>query len=228
MEDKFFLNAVYKGRSSNAIKLGTVLTLGRFWVRPSGCHTIYRGQDSVMDYDNVQAVMDIDDTSVSIDAQALPASTIWDYRRRQCSDCGLESGDSPGCIVVVNADGDIIGNSPNAPRNLRIEQVAGGKLRLRWRYFATNQEIAATGFKVYMDSGAGFDFDSPLATVSYNRKVEFTWLSETLTHGALYSFVVRSYATDAGESNNSNKVSAIADSQGPTAATGLSISWEEN
>jgi len=228
MESKFFLNAVYNGRNANAIKLGTILTLGRFWVRPSGCHTLYSGQDGVMDYDTVQAVMDIDDETISLAGQILPPDTIWHYIRRQCSDCGLESSDSPRCVIAIDSNGDMVGSTPNAPTNLRIEQIIGGKLQLRWRYMPTDQQTKPTGFYIYIDSGSGFDFDSPHATVLYNRAVEHVWQSVALTHGTLYRFVVRSYTTDAGQDNNSNIVSAVADSQGPVAASGLNISWEEN
>lgn len=227
MESKFFQNAVFIGLSANAIKLGTILTLGQFWVRPSGCHIIYRGQDGAMNYNDIQAVMNIADEDVFINAQTLPPNTIWHYIRRQCSDCGLESPDSPPCIVVINADGDMISNTPNTPVNLIIEQLAGGKLRLRWRYFETGQEVIPTSFKIFMDSGDGFDFDSPIATVPYRRAVEHSWTSDTLIHGQRYKFIVQSYAANAGQSNNTNFVFAIADAVGPPAANGLTINWEE-
>lgn len=227
MENKFFQDSIYKGRTLNAIKLGTILTLGRFWLRPSGCHTVYSGQDGKFDYDNVQAVMDIGDTTVSIATQDLPPDTIWHYIRRQCSDCGLESGDSPVCVVVINSAGEMIGSTPNAPANLIIEQVVGGKFRLRWRYFITEQEVKPTGFHIYIDSGSGFDFAVPDATAKYRRAVEHNWLSSAYSHGQTCRFVVRSYTADAGEDNNYNIASAVADAQGPQAATGLNISWEE-
>ena len=188
---------------------------------------IYRGQDGIIDYENIITAMGINDSQVIISNQNLPPNTIWHYIRRLVSDCDLESPDSPPCIVVVDSEGDIIGNTPNIPQNIIIEQLAGGKLKLRWRYFKTGQEIVPTGFKIFMDDGDGFDFDSPIATVPYRGAVEHSWTSDALTHGQRYKFIVQSYAANAGQSNNTNFVFALADAQGPPAASNLSISWEE-
>jgi hypothetical protein len=226
MELKFFQSALFKGRTPNAIKLGTILMLGRFWLRPSGCHTIYRGQDGIINYDDIQAVMGIDDDEITVPAQELAAGTNWHYVRRQCSGCGLESADSPAAVIAINPAGDYIGQLPNNPQTITAELVAGGKIRLRWRYVKKGQEIAPSGFKIYINDGSGFDFENPDATVPYRGSVEYTWLSDALTHGRRYKFAVRSYALNAGATNNTDFVAAIADSQGPAAASGLEISWQ--
>ena len=51
METKFLKAALFGGMTADAFKLGTVLSLGWFWLRTAGCHIIYRGQDGVFDYD---------------------------------------------------------------------------------------------------------------------------------------------------------------------------------
>lgn len=188
---------------------------------------LYRGQDGIIDYNNIVAGMDEDDVSISIPNQALPPNTIWDFVRRRVSLCNLESADSPACRVIIDSNGDMLGQTPNKPLNLTIEKLAGAKLKLRWRYTRLGEEIAPTGFNIYMDSGDGFDFDTPADMVSFNRGVEFSWISDELVNGQTYRFCVRSYRTDAGESQNTNFVSAEADSQGPDAITDLQASWEE-
>jgi hypothetical protein len=160
---------------------------------------IYRGQDGVFEETPV-AVMALDESQVSIPDQYLPPDTIWHYiRRRVSGDCELESPDSPVCIVRINSDGDMIGNIPNAPTNLAAEGLADGKVKLRWRYAPFDEEFAPAGFHIYIDSGAGFDFATPDATVLYRgggpKAGEFEWTSESLTHGELYRFCVRSYRT---------------------------------
>ena len=194
-----------------------------------GIMRVYRGQDGNIDYASPVAEMGLDESQVSISNQSLPAKTIWHYIRRQVSGCGLESLDSSACVVVIDANGDMIGNTPNPPLSARIEKLAGGKLKLRWHYTKIQEEIAPTGFNIYMDSGAGFDFNTPTATVLYARggDGEFSWTSDPLTHGQVYRFCVRSYRTGAGESGNTNFVAAAADSVGPAAITGLRTSWEE-
>lgn len=193
------------------------------------CHLIYRGQDGNMNYDTIQAVMEREALQVAIPNQALPANTIWHYIRRQVSGCGLESDDSPACVVIIDENGEMIGNTPNPPQSLTIEGLSGGRLKLRWRYTPIREEITPTAFKIYMDSGEGFDFGSPVATVSYGLGGfgEFVWTSDALTHGQRYRFCVRSYRADAGESSNTNFVATIADSEGPDAIVDLQASWKE-
>lgn len=189
---------------------------------------IYRGQDGDIDYGSAVATMDLTDTEVEISDQALPADTIWHYVRRQVSECALESDPSDPCIVRIDADGDMILNTPNIPDSLTVEQVAAAKLKVRWRYSELAQEIAPTGFRIFIDSGAGFDFDTPDATVAFalGGGPEFSWTSGTLSDGTTYKFCVRAYTTDAGESQNTAFVSAVAVSTGPSGLTGVTSSWE--
>lgn len=228
MEFRFLRQALFAGRSATAVRLGTILTLGRLWARTERCHTVYRGQDGELDYTDVQAVMESAASEASLAGQDLPPGTMWHFVRRQVSHCGLESADSPVTRVSIDSAGDMIPATPNEPLSLQAEQVAGGRIKLRWRYVTAGQEISPTGFRVYADSGSGFDFDSPDATVAYGLggNGQFEWLSGALSDGQLYKFCVRSYATAGGETINSNYVSAVADSGGPDAATGLAATWE--
>ncbi len=189
---------------------------------------IYRGQDGDIDYDSAVATMDLTDTEVQIAAQALPANTIWHYVRRQRSECALESDPSDPCIVRIDADGDMILDTPNTPDSQAVEQVAAAKLKVRWRYSELAQEIVPTGFRIYIDSGTGFDFDTPDATVAFalGGGPEFSWTSSALNDGQTYKFCVRAYTTGSGETQNTAFVSAVAKSSGPSALTGVTGSWE--
>ena len=226
MDAKFF-DSLFEGDSANGVKLGMGLTGGDFWPRPNGCHCVYRGQQGHIDYDSIQAVMSLTDSQISIINQALPANTIWHYIRRQVSGCGLESDDSPACVVIIDSDGNMAGNTP--PFDLTITKLSNGRFKLQWRYIRSRTEIEPTGFKIYVDSGSGFDFNSPADTVSYTSGVggEFEWISDPLINDKLYRFCVRSYRTGAGESQNTNFVAAIADAVGPDAITNLIAAWEE-
>jgi len=160
-------------------------------------HNVYRGQDGNIDYENCLAFMDLEDSQVSVLNQDLPPDTIWHFIRRQVSECDLESEDSPACVIVVNSAGDMVGDVPNPPLDLAIEGLSGGCFKLRWRYTTIGEELAPTGFNIYMDSGEGFDFNSPIATVPYGLGGfgEFEWISDPLTPGQRYRFCVRSYWT---------------------------------
>lgn len=194
---------------------------------------IYRGQDGYIDYDTIVTIMEAADTQVSIPGEDLPANTIWHYVRRAVASCGLESESSPPCVVRIDAAGEVIGLTPNPPQNLQAEQVAGGKIKLTWRYSTSGQVTPPTAFKVYIDSGSGFDFETADATVTVTLPLQgvagdpqITWTSDALTDGQLYKFCVRSYAST-GESQNTNAVSAYADSTGPAGISTVISSWQE-
>ncbi len=189
---------------------------------------IYRGQDGSIDYSTAVATMDLTDTEVQIAAQDLPVNTIWHYVRRQLSECALESDPSDPCLVQIDADGEMILDTPNIPDSAAVEQVAGAKLKVRWRYSELAQEIAPTGFRLYIDAGSGFDFDTPDATVAFalGGGPEFSWTSGALNDGQTYKFVVRAYRTGSGETQNTSFLSAVARSSGPSGLTGVTGSWE--
>ncbi len=189
---------------------------------------VYRGQDGDIDYDTAVATMDLADTEVQIPDQSLPADTIWHYARRQLSECALESDPSDPCIVRIDADGDMILDTPNIPDSVAVEQVAGAKLKVRWRYSELYQEIAPTGFRIYIDSGTGFDFDTPDDTAAFalGGGPEFSWTSSALNDGQIYKFCVRAYTTNYGETQNVSFVSGVAKSSGPSGLTGITSSWE--
>jgi concanavalin A-like lectin/glucanase superfamily protein len=129
---------------------------GDFWSLLDGCHAVYRGQNGNIDYTEVQALMGIDDSEVTIDYQDLPPGTSWDYIRQQVSGCGLASEDSvPICKILIDENGDAFAEVPNPPLSLTATAVAGGKIKLRWRYSAVNQKIKPTCFNVYYDDGLG-------------------------------------------------------------------------
>jgi len=161
-------------------------------------YRIYRGQDGNFDYGNPVAEMALEDTQVFIPNQDLPPDTIWYYIRRRVADCcGKESPDGPVCIVRIDSNGNMIGSIPNAPVDLVAKGLSNGRVKLRWRYVRIDEEIAPTGFHIYIDSGSGFDFDNPDATIPYHhggaRSGEFDWTSDPLTHGEIYRFCVRVY-----------------------------------
>lgn len=186
---------------------------------------VYRGQDGDIDYESPVGVMGLDDTQISLTGQDLPAGTAWHYVRRHVKGCcGKESPDSPVCIVRIGPDGELLGEKPNPPDDMSAEAVAGGKIRLRWRYHTAGQETPPAGFVIYRDA-----LDVPIAAVPAGSGLRgsYAWVSGALTHGQVYKWCVRAYSAAGDLSDNSAFVGAVADSQGPTAVTNLAAEWEE-
>lgn len=189
-------------------------------------YNVYRGQDGIIDYNNPVAQMLVGDSRVVIPNQSLPANTIWHYVRRQVRPCcGKESQDSPVCIIVIDANGDMIGLTPNPPIQLTIEQLNGGAFRIRWVYYTDDQESAPTGFNVYADSGLGFVL---IDTVSYQAgQSRYSYDSQAYPHLTAVKWLVKSYLTNGGESINAGFAVAVADAQGPSASINMIASYEE-
>ena len=221
MDSKFLKDALFGGMTGNAIKLGTVLSLGWFWIRTERCYTIYHGLDGVIDHDNVVAVMNDDAEQVSISVAILAGGEEnGSFVRRHVSHCGLESGDSP--IYTIP-------DAPNVPIQIEAEPLAGGAVKIRFWYPPVNQIREPDGFNIYIaEGGVDFDYDSPTGVVSYGKvgKREFYYDSDPLVHGTCYKAVVRAYC-DAGESLDSAVISFVADAVGPDAITGLAATWED-
>jgi hypothetical protein len=196
----------------------------------SGPILVFRGQDGKIDYDNHVAVMQENDTQLILTNHKLPPNTIWHYVRcRVAMCCGKRSDPSPPCIVRIDADGNMIGLSPNAPFGLMATPLAGGKIKVRWQYSRYRQEIPPTGFRIYMCDGGPLDFTNDLIdSVDYGGSKHYTWLSDELLNGTTYKFTVRAYRSGEGESQNTNFVSATADSEGPPALSGLILNYSQN
>ena len=65
MEERWLKEALFSGHTAKASKLGTVLTLGWFWVRVHGCTVLYRGVSmDEIDFSNVLAVTEIDSDQI--------------------------------------------------------------------------------------------------------------------------------------------------------------------
>ncbi len=184
-----------------------------------------------MNYTTPVGTMDLADTQVTIPAQNLTPGTRWVYvRRRKASDCSVESPDSPSCEVRIADDGDMIPDAPNTPSNLMAEPIAAGSIRLRWRYCEIRQAVTPTAFRIYIDSGSGFNFATPSSTLTYSfgGGGEFTKTITGLTAGIRHRFCVRAYnGTTGGETQNTNSVAATPVSAGPTGLPTPIVSVEE-
>ncbi|MFA5187008.1 MAG: hypothetical protein WC551_11050 [Patescibacteria group bacterium] len=187
-------------------------------------YNIYRGRDGVIDYETPVATMTLADTEVEIEDQDLPPNSIWHYVRRQVrDDCGLESEDSPVCIVYIDELGDMRSAAPNPPTDLIAELAAGGKVRLRWRYSSVGAECSPDGFAIFQSTDGVFS-ETPTALVAggISPGNEFLWLSDALSEGYLYRFIIKSYSNiTGGISQPSAVVIAAPGSTGPPAIANL-------
>jgi len=189
-------------------------------------YDIYRGQDGRINYETPVATMWPGQEVVEIADQDLPANTTWHYVRRavRLCCCGKESDDSHACIVRIASDGQSIGPSPNPPTDILAEPIAGGAIRLRWRYEPGGQAVAPETFSISLDT---LDNEVGVVPAGFAIGGVYVWLSEPFEHGRLVRLCVRSAGRDGARSSNTYFVSAVADAQGPEAIHGLLVEVDD-
>ena len=202
--DKCFLKeALFGGMSANAFKLGTVLTLGWFWTRDTGCSVLYRPADMEQtDSAQVLAVADLDAGTIS-PPDYLPHNDNENYFYvvRRINGCGYQEYTTAAAAKVsIDADGNLAEPQPNKIFAGRAEQTDGNKVRLIWYYCPVGQKTGPARFFIYCDGGAGqIDYENPIAEIDYDRRRFYSYETGALGAGR-YLFAVR--AADAGGIEN--------------------------
>lgn len=194
METKFLKEALFGGMTSNAFKLGTVLSVGWFWMRRGGCTVLYRGGSFwSVDFGNVVAVTAADDNRISPPAylQHEPGGTYF-YVVRRANCCGyLEQGLQGVVRVTIDAEGYLSKPGPNVVFGLKTGQVGAGCVRLSWYYCPLEQQSEPVGFRIYTDAGSGeIDYENAAGVVEYEGKGFYSYQSDELGDGR-YRFAVR-------------------------------------
>ena len=218
MESKWQKDSLFVGFTPNAFKLGTVLTLGWFWPRITGCCLLYRGfsMESI-DLDNVLTVSELDCQTIQPPSYLSHASsTIYFYVVRKANQCGDEEKTlAAAAKVVIDADGNLALVEPNDLFQITAEQSDSDKVNLLWRYFALNQNSKPDCFKIYSNNGNGqIDYQTPIAQVDYTGPVFYEYETTALQPGT-YLFAVRAEDTDGTDDGSFAKVKIQLDTSTP-------------
>jgi len=216
METRFLKEALYGGMTANAFKLGTVLTLGWFWPRVSGCSMLYRGFSiDTIDFDKILAVGEIAASQISPpNYVAHEASTMYFYVVRRVNNCGDEEQTLAAAVkVVIDADGNLAMAEPNDIFLMRADQVDDDKVKLIWFYCSLEQKSKPVRVKIYYDNGTGqVDYQNAIATIRYAGRKFYSYQTNTLQAGK-YLFVIRTEDTNGTDDGSfaEVKVRVIAD-----------------
>ena len=194
IEAKWLIGALFGGMTANAFKLGTVLSLGWFWMRRSGCSALYRGPSmSQIDFANVLAVAAQDAGSISPPVYVPhDGGSTYFYVIRRFNNCGYQERTLAAAVKVsMDAEGGLVEPQPNNVFASRARQVDSNKVRLTWYYCPLEQESEPACFKVYYDSGTGqIDYENAITTVNYEGRKFYSYQSNALD-AARYLFAIR-------------------------------------
>lgn len=187
MEIHWLKEAVFAGQTSNAFKLGTVLTLGWFWPRVAGCSILYRGGSiETIDFTNILAVAKADASQIQPPNYLQHSSnSTYFYVIRRANNCGAQEYTLAASVKLsIDADGEMAKPRPNSILAARAEQIAGSKIQLLWFYCPIEQESQPINFKIYYDGGIGqIDYGNPIASIRYIGRMFYNYRSNTLAAG---------------------------------------------
>jgi hypothetical protein len=194
MEIHWLREALFAGQTSNAFKLGTVLTLGWFWTRIAGCSILYRGGSiETIDFTNILAVVEADTSQIQPPNYLQHSSnTTHFYVIRRTNNCGAQEYTLVASVkLLIDADGEMAKPRPNSILAARAKQIAGNKVQLLWFYCPIEQKSRPTHFKLYYDSGAGqIDYENAIASTSYVGRLFYSYVSDMLNEGT-YLFAIK-------------------------------------
>lgn len=222
VELNWLAEALFNGMTANALKLGTALTLGRFWIRVAGCSALYRGPGmEQIDFEAVLAVAERDACEIS-PPDYLPhnSSSTYFYVVRRYNHCGYQEHTlAAAAKVSLDAEGEIDKLQPNKIFATRAEQVDAGKVRLTWFYCPLEQGSQPACFNIYYDSRTGqIDYENALAEISCKGQKFYSYESDPLEPGR-YLFAIKAEDAAGIEHNSSAHLSIEIDNTGPDAVT---------
>ena len=194
MENKWLKDSLFAGMTANAFKLGTVLSLGWFWPRITGCQILYRGDSmETINFANILAVVNLDAGEVCAPSYVQHNSnSIYFYVIRRVNECGQEEHTLSAAVkVAIDADGNLSQSQPNSIFEAKAKQIDGDKIELLWYYCPLEQKSSPVHFNIYYDNSSGqIDYENPVAVIEYAGRAFYRYQSNSLEDGT-YLFAVR-------------------------------------
>ena len=185
----------------------------------AGSDTFY-----IDDYYIARSAVWTDEFTVPAHSWGYDQRSVWRFNRRGVSRCGTMGEPSDDMKITVDASGALFYNYGNELSNLTARNLEDGAAKLIWTYNHTDQPAQPTGFKIYQKSGSSWVLSD---TEAFANRGRFSWSSTTHTHSDVLEYKVRVYRTVNGIDFESTgkEISIIADAEGPSAATGLSVAY---
>jgi hypothetical protein len=198
-------DALFNGMTVNAFKLGTVLSLGWFWIRTNGCSVLYRGKSlDGIDFANILAVTETDDFETSPAAHISHNNdTTYFYIVRRFNGCGQQEYTLAATAKVsIDSNGELAEPGPNKVFD-SVSGFGGNKIRLVWYYCPIRQESTPVRFNIYYDNRSGqIDYQNPLARIDYKGRKFYSFQSDILEAGN-YLFAIKAEDADGIENLSS-------------------------
>lgn len=220
IELNWLKDALFNGMTSNAFKFGTILSLGWFWSRITGCSALYRGPCiEQIDFDTVLTVGQIDAFEIS-SPDYLPheSCSTYFYIVRRYNHYGYQEHTLAAIAKFsLDTEGEPVKPQPNKIFTARAEKIDTNKIRLTWFYCPLEQGSQPVCFSICYDSRTGqIDYENPLAAISYQGQKFYSYESSSLETGK-YLFAIRAEDADGNDNQSSACLSIELDDKCPDA-----------
>jgi hypothetical protein len=226
IQRRWLTGALFNGMTANAFKLGTSLTCGWFWMRPTGCSTLYRGPGmEQIDFTNVLAVVEQDAELMSLPGYIPHCSgSTYFYVIRRFNNCGYQERTLQAAVKVsIDGDGNLAKPQPNNVLAWRADQIDGNKVRLLWFYCPLEQKTKPVCFKVYYGGAAGqIDYENPIAEINYRGRKFYSYRSNALPEGG-YLFAIKAEDASGVESDSLAQLKIQLGTKSPDAVNILGV-----
>jgi hypothetical protein len=147
---------LFNGATANALRLGTALTQGWFWMRRNGCTAVHRGSRlSRVDLSRILYVAEPKAGEISLPTcLSHPPGSTHCYLVRRYDGCGRpEKTTSAATMLRIPADGRSALLRPNAVFGLTGRQTGPVRVRWIWFYCPLDQEATPEQFNLYRADG---------------------------------------------------------------------------
>jgi len=226
VETMWLKDALFAGMTANAFKLGTVLNLGWFWFRISGCSILYRGESmEQIDFSDILTVAEKNACEISPPGYFYHTSnSTYFYVVRRVNNCGdQEYTLAAAAKVSIDSDGNLVLSKPNDIFCVKIEQVFSNRVKLVWYYCPIEEGSKPAHFKIYWDGGSGeIDYENPMAVIHYAGQIFYSHLSDVLTAGK-YLFCIKTEDAEGVEDGSYSLLGIQLDNKSPDSADILRV-----
>jgi hypothetical protein len=186
---------------------------------PSGRYEIYRGVHSAaaIDWDSPVANAPAGTAQAVLAGLGHQVGVDYYYGLRAVSDAGVqEQGTAAVCRVVIDGDGNLAGNRPNAVAWASASPYAGGKIVLAFEYDAEGERAEAAGLELAEVRCGQPDWTELLQTISFSGSVRRQVLLETVwEHQATVRLAVRAVDADGAAGEALTLAPVAADAEAP-------------
>jgi len=212
---------LFLGMGRRALANGVHATLGQMFPRSSGGHNLYRGIGSPeqIDWNDPVGAASKDAAGIrNFDDRGHDTGSAYYYAVRAVSPGGVEQDDRDQVArLSFDAAGQAIVPSVEAPCDLQVAPVAGGRFRVNWYYGVAEADQSPKEFRIYSNNGSGgVDYNTVVASVPFKFwQRHYEYVSQSFGSGTVVAWGVRTANSADQEERNTVTVSTTADAAGP-------------